>query len=113
MNFGYMGDGGGGGGGASTQIYFMRNTMNTRTDYCFLLESMEILRRFPVGRRNVNQVVDVISLSGEPLMVWQVLNRLVRHFGGARWGATYKLAQALIVGAVTINNNGIVVVCRD
>lgn len=82
--------------------------MNSDVDFCFLSDAMETLRAYPIGRKNVNQVVDVITHSNEPLAVWQVLNRLIRAFGGARWGATYKLAQAMIAGAVTINQLGFV-----
>ena len=80
--------------------------MNSDVDFCFLSDAMETLRAYPIGRKNVNQVV--VTPSDRPLAVWRALGRLIRAFGGARWGATYNLAQAMIAGAVTINSDGFV-----
>lgn len=75
-------------------------------DLTYLQDSMEFLRNYPSCNKNVSQVVDVILSANCDLDLRMVLNRLVNHYGGARWSAIAKLAQAMNAGAVTIDCSG-------
>ncbi len=81
-------------------------------DELLLKEAMDVYRPYPVSTKNVGQVLTTIIM-GKFLGLTELINRIVIVYGGSRLNAICKVAQCFLACRATINDLGVVVVCRD